>query len=101
MTPPSFALTVFQLVPQSEQPPLATETLNDLNRALFTRISSRDDILLTQTEVNGIYCIRLAVGAQGTEERHILNAFHAIHQEAEIVLEEWNDEKGVNCNSSV
>jgi len=60
-----------------------------LNRIFFRRISARHDLLLTQTELNGVFCIRLAVGAARTEETHIKRAFELLVSEACVALEEW------------
>jgi len=92
VTQPSLALTVFRLVPQSksdDQPALTLEFLNDLNRLFYSRISARHDIMLTQTSLDGIFCIRLAVGATRTTEVHIRAAYDAIYKEAETTLEIW------------
>ena len=92
VTQPSLALTVFRLVPQPEtdnQPTLALESLNDLNRLFYGRISARNDIMLTQTSLNGIFCIRLAVGATRTTEVHVRAAYDLICKESEATLEIW------------
>lgn len=92
VTTPSLALSVFRLVPKttsSETGSLPPESLNDLNRIFFGRISTRHDILLTQTSLNGIFCIRLAVGAARTDETHINHAYEIICKEAEWALENW------------
>ncbi|KAF8070404.1 pyridoxal phosphate-dependent transferase [Lyophyllum atratum] len=92
VTPPSLALTVFRLDPKpksSDQSSLSLESLNNLNRLFYGRISARNDILLTQTVLNGVYCIRLAVGAARTETSHIQQACELLHKEAELSLEAW------------
>lgn len=91
VTQPSLALTVFRLIPPEadDKLPLALESVNDLNRLFYGRISARDDIMLTQTTLNGIFCIRLAVGATRTTEAHVCTAYDVICKEAEIALEIW------------
>lgn len=93
VTEPSLALTVFRIVPKKEsegQPAFSTESLNEVNRLFFGRVSARHDIMLTQTTLNGIFCIRFAVGAARTTEQHIQSAFTIIEQEAKIAVETWN-----------
>jgi aromatic-L-amino-acid/L-tryptophan decarboxylase len=92
VTKPSLALTVFRVVPklQENQSPLSTESLNDLNRVFFGRLSHRHDIMLTQTSLNGIFCVRFAVGAARTNEKHIQGAYNIIIQEAKSAHETWN-----------
>jgi len=92
VTKPSLALTVFRVVPklQEQQPALSTESLNDLNRVFFGRLSTRHDIMLTQTSLNGIFCVRFVVGAARTNEEHIQEAYSIIIKEARSAYETWN-----------
>lgn len=92
VTKPCLALSVFRLVPPAaadEHSSLSPEALNDLNRMYFGRLSARHDIMLTQTVLNGIFCIRFAVGAIRTTERHIQGAFDILSKEAKISVENW------------
>ncbi|THH26478.1 hypothetical protein EUX98_g7714 [Antrodiella citrinella] len=88
VTEPSFALTVFRLVV-----PVAKESgesvLNALNESFFARISARPDIWLTQTKINGVFCIRFAVGAARTTKDHIDKAWVLLNEEADAVLANW------------
>lgn len=90
VTPPSFALSVFRLEPPFAKS-LPLERLNELNKMFYGRISARSDIALTQTDLNGIFCIRMAVGTERTSEDHIRRAYNILCQEAKIVLEEWEE----------
>ena len=89
---PSLALTVFRYVPQpkADQPALTLESLNDLNRLLHGRISARHDIMMTQTTLNGIFCIRFVTGATRTTEAHVRAAYDIVCKEAETALEIWD-----------
>ncbi|KIY66904.1 hypothetical protein CYLTODRAFT_422989 [Cylindrobasidium torrendii FP15055 ss-10] len=89
VTPPSFALSVFRIAPRPEGKPLTLEAINSLNRFFFGRISARNDIYLTQTMLNDVYCIRLAVGSMLTTAEDIQGAFDIIKKEAELALENW------------
>ncbi|KAL4071261.1 pyridoxal phosphate-dependent transferase [Scleroderma yunnanense] len=90
VTPPSLALTVFRLDPPfTKLLPLAS--LNELNKIFYRRISTRSDIALTQTDLNGTFCIRMAVGAERTSEDHIRRAYDILCQEAKVALEEWEN----------
>ncbi|KAF9002337.1 pyridoxal phosphate-dependent transferase [Cyathus striatus] len=91
VTKPSFALSVFRLAPKSPNSVFSTDALNDLNRIYYGRVSTRPDIALTQTTLNGVFCIRLAVGAARTEEKHIQQAFDLLTSEAEFALEAWGE----------
>jgi len=93
VTKPSLALTVFRVVPKPEsdkQEALSQQSLNEVNRIFFGRISSRNDIMLTQTTLNGVFCVRLAVGAARTTEKHIQDAYGIIEKEAKAALEVWD-----------
>ncbi|KAE9408645.1 hypothetical protein BT96DRAFT_913791 [Gymnopus androsaceus JB14] len=90
--PPSLSLSVFRVNPKPatpDQSSLPEETLNDLNKLFYGRISSRKDIILTQTVLNGQFCIRLAIGSSRTQEAHIREAFELITQEAKLAYEAW------------
>ena len=92
VTEPSLALSVFRLVPQSDaddQPALSLESLNDLNRLFYGRISARNDIMMTQTNLNGIFCIRFVTGATRTTEDHVRAAYDILCEEAETTLAMW------------
>ncbi|SJL10199.1 uncharacterized protein ARMOST_13583 [Armillaria ostoyae] len=88
LVPPSLGLTVFRVKPPSQQRD-NLESLNALNTAFFSRLSARDDIYLTQTLLDGVVCIRLAVGAVQTEESHIRSAFGIVVKEATLTIDEW------------
>ncbi|KAG6866198.1 hypothetical protein C0991_007223 [Blastosporella zonata] len=91
VTSPSFAMSVFRLDPKRgpNQPAYSLETLNALNELLYRRLSSRHDILLTQTVLNGVFCIRMVVGATRTTPAHVQQAFELLEKEAELTLEAW------------
>jgi aromatic-L-amino-acid decarboxylase len=91
---PSLALTVFRLDPTNDNTGLrlsqsdSLESLNALNTNLHKRLSARTDIILTQTSLNGMFCIRLAVGSLYTDESHIEKAFKLVSDESELTLKE-------------
>ena len=68
---------------------LADDLWNDLNQAFYRRISARHDIALTSTELNGIFCIRFAVGSKLSMEEHVQRAFDLISEEGEATIAEW------------
>ncbi|KAI9571713.1 pyridoxal phosphate-dependent transferase [Boletus coccyginus] len=90
VTPPCLSLSVFRLEIPGQS--LKPEQLNALNRAFYTRLSARHDVAFTQTDLNGMICIRCAVGAERTEEVDILQAFEALCEEANKTLEGWDVE---------
>ena len=103
---PSLALIVFRLVPPSQANGLVTPSiakdltsLNLLNR-IFHRRLSLSDLFLTQTDVNGIFCIRFAVGATRTQEQHIDMAWKVLCAEAEPAMEEWIESLNASETSS-
>ncbi|KAH6914247.1 aromatic-L-amino-acid decarboxylase [Coprinopsis sp. MPI-PUGE-AT-0042] len=85
VTEPSLALSVFRLVPTGTPRP-STEDLNTLNRALFSRLSARKDLMVTQTSLNGEVCIRFVVGSALTTTEHVTRAYEIFEQEAEAAL---------------
>lgn len=90
VTPPSLALSVFRLRPSSLEHK-ASAALNALNKMFYARVTARKDLYLTQTDLNGTFCVRMAIGATRTEERHIRAAFSLLEEEGGIALREWRE----------
>lgn len=59
--------------------------MNRFTKALYSRLCSRNDILLTQTDLNGVFCIRFVVGAERTNVEDVHRAASIIIEEAEVV----------------
>ena len=57
VTPPSFSMSVFRIAP-SAVPEFSADEVNNLNELYYRRIDERKDLWLTQTNVNGVHCIR-------------------------------------------
>ena len=57
VTPPSFSLSVFRIAP-SAVPELSEDELNELNERFYQELYERKDLMLTQTILGGIYCVR-------------------------------------------
>ncbi|KAJ6593608.1 pyridoxal phosphate-dependent transferase [Mycena capillaripes] len=76
VTPPSLALT-FDPDPAR---------LNVLNTAFFARLACRPDLAITQTVLNGVFCVRFAIGAARTTEAHVRAAFDVIVEEARATI---------------
>ncbi|KAL0956239.1 hypothetical protein HGRIS_002393 [Hohenbuehelia grisea] len=97
VTPPSLSLTVFHLNPKSvatHTESAARDSLNSLNKIFYGRISARNDILLTSTVLNGIFCIRFAVGSARTEESHIHAAYDLLCKEGQAAVDLWEQTTG-------
>ncbi|KAF9528480.1 aromatic-L-amino-acid decarboxylase [Crepidotus variabilis] len=104
VTEPSLALTVFRLAPKSHldsQSSYSLAQLNELNKAYHASLASRSDIMLTQTNINGIFCIRLAVGSPFTEEKHIQQAYNVLEEEAKSALQLWKQGHAANSEAQV
>ena len=46
--------------------------------------------MLTQTELNGTFCLRFAVGATRTNESHVKLAYKLLSKEGQLTIEAWN-----------
>ncbi|KAH9967310.1 pyridoxal phosphate-dependent transferase [Russula dissimulans] len=86
VTPPSFGLSVFRLLPGSADDTKDLERVNALNRVFYSDLQSRHDIALTQTLLGGIFCVRFAAGATRTEQSDIDNAWRIIKETGENAL---------------
>lgn len=90
-TSPPTSSSITATAPTSgKEDPSSLAFLNALNRALHHELqtSHTHEMLLTQTEIRGVFCLRLAVGAARTEERDILRAWEILNEVGEHVLEE-------------
>lgn len=76
---------------QSKQS-MAHSKANLINRAFYARVSAQKSILLTQTDLAGTFCIRMAIGATRTEEKHVHDAFDLLVEEAQATLRKWKPE---------
>lgn len=86
VTPPSFALSVFRLLPGSDGSTKELEVVNTLNRVFYSDLQTRPNLVLTQTSLGEVFCVRLAVGAARTEESDIDNAWETIKEVGKNVL---------------
>ena len=55
--PPSFSLSVFRIAP-SAVPESSEDELNELNRQFYQRLYERKDLMLTETKLDGVHCVR-------------------------------------------
>ena len=83
MTLPSFALTVFRLVPGDTED---LESVNAINRAFYSDLQTHPGIALTHTSVGGVFCVRFAVGSAWIEQSDIDNAWMTIRDSGEKAL---------------
>jgi aromatic-L-amino-acid decarboxylase len=81
VTGPSFALTVFTIVPtvagQAEQ--------NKITEAVYELINKRGEIFLTSGVIGGVYAIRVVSANPLAEERNIRKAFEILVETTEEV----------------
>ncbi|KAI0753292.1 pyridoxal phosphate-dependent transferase [Daedaleopsis nitida] len=90
VTTPVLALSVFRvkLPAGSEDASDVVTATNDFNRALATRLSTENgQILVTSTAINGIVCLRMAIGAQRIEKEHVERAWELIQASAREELQ--------------
>ncbi|GAA5907237.1 uncharacterized protein JCM6883_006188 [Sporobolomyces salmoneus] len=73
-TPRNFSLVVFRIIHPSGDVVLE----NRLNSAFMKKVNERNDIMLTETCVEGKVCIRFAVGSRETQERHIRESWERV-----------------------
>lgn len=99
VTTPILALSVFRIKPPaSASLEDAEAAANELNRALAARLSAEsENILITPPVINGMACLRFAVGAQRTEKEHVDWAWDLIQKSAREV---WRagKEQVVQCS---
>ncbi|TAQ85362.1 hypothetical protein B7494_g6328 [Chlorociboria aeruginascens] len=79
ITPPSFALTVFHMVPRDA----SLENYNRLTKEVYELVNRRGEIYITSTVIGGVYAIRVVSANPKAEERYIRKAFDILTQTAE------------------
>ncbi|KAI0031280.1 pyridoxal phosphate-dependent transferase [Vararia minispora EC-137] len=82
VAPPSFSLTLFRILPNG---PADEHYINMLNRAFFDALLARHDLLLTQTELGGTFCVRFSVGSARTTVDDIEKAWTVVKDIAKDV----------------
>ncbi|KAF8317413.1 hypothetical protein DL93DRAFT_2125123 [Clavulina sp. PMI_390] len=89
LTPRNLALVVFRLAVPAENGPDREKKVNDLNLELHKRvIDGPNGLFITRTELNGHVAMRMAIGGERTEERHVRHAFDVFERLAAEVLRE-------------
>jgi aromatic-L-amino-acid decarboxylase len=89
VTPRALGLTVFRLVSAPEAKGLIfdSDKLNELNLELHRRITEGSDALfITRTELDGKVCLRMAIGGERTEKKHVQAAFDTFSLKAKDLL---------------
>jgi aromatic-L-amino-acid decarboxylase len=74
-TPRAFSMVVFRIL-DTESGNLEVE--NKLNAAFIKRSNEEHKIMLTQTQVGGKQCVRVAIGSRETQERHLKESWEGI-----------------------
>jgi aromatic-L-amino-acid decarboxylase len=100
VTNPILAISVFRLNPlatTNHPEEHSLDSLNTLNKIFYTRISARREISLTQTVLNGVFCIRLVVGGMKTTKEHISQAYRLLMEEGKLAIAEWGIADDVRC----
>lgn len=83
ITGPSFALTVFNIVPKVAN----KEDQDKLSRDVYELINKRGEIYLTSTVVGGTYAIRVVSANPMADEKNLRRAFEILVETAEEVRE--------------
>ncbi|TBU63376.1 pyridoxal phosphate-dependent transferase [Dichomitus squalens] len=88
MTKPYLGLSLFRLKAPESVTAQGLAATNDLNRALYSRLmEDSDKLYITQTLLNGVICLRFAIGAQRTEIEHIDRAWKVIKTSAQAIVQ--------------
>jgi aromatic-L-amino-acid decarboxylase len=76
VAPVPFGLVCFRYRPART----ADAQVDDLNRRLLARVNATRRVYLTHTELSGRYVIRMAIGQQQTERKHVEEAWRLIQE---------------------
>lgn len=80
---PRLSLTVFRLRRREG----SVEEVNELNKRFYSSlVAHKNELSLTHTVVNGVYCVRFVCGCPQTKEIHIDMAYRVIESVAKETL---------------
>jgi aromatic-L-amino-acid/L-tryptophan decarboxylase len=99
---PRFGLVCFRLRDPSKAPSASssassssqTDRARELNRALLQRVNASGRAFLINTELEGVFTLRAAVGALNQQPRHVEALWRLLQREAAAVLLEAEEEDG-------
>jgi aromatic-L-amino-acid decarboxylase len=87
-TRPSFALTVFQVVPKVA----GKQSQDDITKEVYETVNKRGQIYITSSVVGGAYVIRVVSSNPKAEEKYLRRAFEVLVE----TVEELRDGKSSN-----
>ncbi|XP_056845489.1 phenylacetaldehyde synthase isoform X1 [Raphanus sativus] len=82
VTPRIFSLVCFRIAPVDND----EKTCNNLNRNLLEALNSSGKLFISHTILSGKFVLRVAIGAPLTEEKHVMEAWKVIQEEASNIL---------------
>ncbi|CAG7900401.1 unnamed protein product, partial [Brassica rapa] len=82
VTPRIFSLVCFRIAAVDND----EKTCNNLNRSLLDAVNSSGKLFISHTTLSGKFVLRLAIGAPLTEEKHVMDAWKVIQEEASFLL---------------
>jgi aromatic-L-amino-acid decarboxylase len=82
IVPTNFSLVCFRL----RTPAGSKDNSRTLNSKLVEALNRKGDILVTHTELSGVYTLRFAVGGTHVELHHVQAAWNLIQAETSLLL---------------
>ncbi|KAH0916934.1 hypothetical protein HID58_024594, partial [Brassica napus] len=90
VTPRIFSLVCFRIAAVDND----EKTCNNLNRSLLDAVNSSGKLFISHTTLSGKFVLRLAIGAPLTEEKHVMDAWKVIQEEASFLLASQDEDAG-------
>ncbi|XP_074560317.1 tyrosine decarboxylase 2 [Curcuma longa] len=84
VTPRSFSLVCFRLIPPQNDP----DNGYKLNQSLLNSVNASGKIFISHTVLSGKFILRFAVGAPLTEDKHITTAWEVLRDQATLLLKD-------------
>ncbi|CAF1944181.1 unnamed protein product, partial [Brassica oleracea] len=84
VTPRIFSLVCFRIAPVAVDND--EKKCNNLNRSLLDAVNSSGKLLFSHTILSEKFVLRFAIGAPLTEEKHVMEAWKVIQEEASFLL---------------
>jgi aromatic-L-amino-acid/L-tryptophan decarboxylase len=91
LAPTEFSVVVFRFAP----PGLSEAQVDAANAGILAAVNASGDVFLSQTQVNGRYALRLAIGNLRTRREHVRRAWDLLRGAAAVQKSESVDTPGV------
>ncbi|GKE04690.1 tyrosine decarboxylase 1-like protein [Tanacetum coccineum] len=92
VVPTNFAMVCFRVSPSALSAvanKTSDEKVNQLNKQLLESLNGTGRVFMTHTVIEGVYVIRVAIGATRTEDKHVSMLWDMVQEHANSLLAKY------------